>query len=146
MDGGRVLAAADLGHADVAFTANVRGDLDATVEAELRGRRDARIVVRKAEKQRLDVRGARRGPGGEPFERRTYLIVRADVPDERDAQRRDRLDATNETSFFDHRSGPAPTLAFAKHTGAQPKRSPKARVNALWLPYPASRPISATER
>jgi len=35
MDGGRVLAAADLSHADVAFTANVRGDLDATVEAEL---------------------------------------------------------------------------------------------------------------
>src|SRR5262245_60551480 len=112
MDCGRVLAAADVIHADVAFTADVRGDLDATVEAELRGRRDARIVVREPEKQRLDVRRARRGPDGEPFERRAYLIVRADVPDERDAKRRDRLDATHEPSVLGHRSGPASTLAF----------------------------------
>src|SRR5688572_4998944 len=38
------------------------------------------------------------------------------MPDERDAQRRHGFDTTHECSLFDDRSGPAPTLAFAKHT------------------------------
>ena len=63
--------------ADVAFTANIRGDLDATVEAELRGRRDVRIAVREAEKQRVDVRRARRSP---PRREQTCRHAREDFP------------------------------------------------------------------
>src|SRR5574338_978389 len=81
MDGGRVLAAANLGHGDVTLTANGLGDFDTTVEAELRGRCDARIVVREPEEQRVQARRARGGPGGKSFEHRPYLIVRSNVPD-----------------------------------------------------------------
>ena len=132
MDGRCVLTAADLSHADVAVTANVRGDLDAAVEAELGGRRYARIVVRESKKQRVQLRRAGGGPGRKSLEHWAYLIVRADVSDERNAEWRDRLDTTDVPALFDHARGPTSALAFAKHTGRAAETFAKgAREGAL---------------